>query len=188
QNELDRVMKLWETKKEEGDENAYKSLYKYIHPLVFGSVDRASSLSIKLTTEILSYHLSDEEKINEISNHLNSNYPSHSYPITNREAEKIGLKVSDLEPELNNYLLELNEHYSEMAQNAQTDYDELNYHDNGIIKVIETKGAQIFYQREKDWHYLSDERRYIPMNEESSWREIKVGKKGKLEVKRFYIR
>ncbi|MEL6717919.1 MAG: hypothetical protein AAFP82_04325, partial [Bacteroidota bacterium] len=36
QNELDRVMKLWETKKEEGDENSYKSLYKYIHHLVFG--------------------------------------------------------------------------------------------------------------------------------------------------------
>lgn len=188
QNELDRVMKLWDNKKVQGDENAYKSLYKYIHPLVFGSVDRASSLSIKLTTEILSYHLSDNKKIDEISNHLNSAYPSHSYPITSKEAKKIGLKVKELEPEVNNYLLQLNGYYSEMAQNAQTDYDELNYHDNGIIKVIETDGAQIFYQREKDWHYLSEERRYIPMNEESSWREIVMGKDEKLEVKKFYIR
>jgi CRISPR/Cas system CMR-associated protein Cmr1 (group 7 of RAMP superfamily) len=54
QNELDRVLRLWEERKQPSDQNPYNQLYKYIHPLVFGSVDRASSLSIKLTTEILS--------------------------------------------------------------------------------------------------------------------------------------
>ncbi len=186
QNELDRVLKLWETKKQEGDKNPFKELYNYIHPLVFGSVDRASSLSIKLTTEILSYHFDDEDTAREISSHLNSEYPSHSYPITIREAKKIGLKVEELEVELNDYLLELNEYYSEMAQNAQTDYDELNYHDNGIIKIIEMVGDQIFYQREKDWHYRTEERRYIPMNEESSWKRV-VEKKDKIKLKKFYI-
>ena len=186
QNELDRVLRLWDLKKENGGQNPYVSLYEYIHPLVFGSVDRASSLSIKLTTEILSYHLNDEAKAEAISSHLNSVYPSHSYPITIREAQKIGLVVNELGADLNKLLLQLNEHYSEMAQNAHTDYDELNYHDNGIIKILEVSGEQNFYQREKDWHYLTEERRYIPMNEASSWRRVTAGDDG-LEIKKFYV-
>jgi len=186
QVEMDRVLKMWESKKGNADKNPYYSLYDYIHPLVFGSVDRASSLSIKLTTEILSYHFDDEKLATEISSHLNSAYPSHSYPITIREAKKIGLKVEKLDDSINNLLLQLNDLYSEMAQNAQTDYDQQNYHDHNIIKVIETIDDQIFYQREKDWHYLYDERRYIPMNDESSWRRV-VEEEDKLVVKRFYI-
>ncbi|MEO1515383.1 MAG: hypothetical protein AAFV95_10230 [Bacteroidota bacterium] len=187
QNELDRVLKLWDAKRQASDTNPYKELYHYIHPLVFGSVDRASSLSIKLTTEILSYHLKDEQKARHISNHLNSEYPSHSYPITIREAKQIGLKVTAMDLQLNDRLLQLNELYSEMAQNAQTDYDQMNHHDNGILKIVERMGNQIFYQKEKDWHYLSEERRYISLNEESSWRTV-ADKEGELEVKNFYIR
>lgn len=187
QNELDRVLKLWDNHKGPKDKNPYAELYDYIHPLVFGSVDRASSLSIKLTTDILSYHFEDMEKAKEISNHLNSAYPSHSYPITIREASKIGLKVSELSTSINNNLLELNDYYSEMAQSALTDYDELNYHDNGIIKVIEMVDDQIFYQIEKDWHYRTEERRYIPMNEESSWRRVH-DEDGEIVIRKFYIR
>lgn len=187
QNEVDRVLKLWAEKKESTDKNPYKFLYEFIHPLVFGSVDRASSLSIKLTTEILSYHMQDQENAKAISNHLNSEYPSHDYPITIREAKRIGLKAEPMDAEINELLLELNESYSEMAQNAQTDYDATNYHDNGIVKIIETNGDQMFYQTEKDWHYLSEERRYMPMNEESSWRRVLM-KEGKIELKKFYIK
>lgn len=186
QNELDRVLKLWDAKKEKKDRNPYHTLYDYIHPLVFGSVDRASSLSIKLTTEILSYHLSDENKAKEISHHLNSAYPSHSYPITIREAARVGLNVKELDTKMNQLLLKLNESYSEMAQNAHTDYDELNYHDNEILKIIELENDQIFYQKEKDWHYRQEERRYISMNDESSWRKIELKGK-KIKVRKFYI-
>lgn len=187
QNELDRVLRLWEQKKGENDPNAYKTLYKYVHPLVFGSVDRASSLSIKLTKEILSYHLNDEKKADKISNHLNAEYPSHSYPITINEAERIGLSVEKLSDFLNDKLLKLNNLYSEMAQRAHTDYNETKYHDNEIIKVIEILNDQYFYQREKDWYYRSDERRYIPMNDESSWRKAGL-EKGEVKISKFYIR
>lgn len=187
QNELDRVIRLWEQRKQNNDLNPYNSLYNYIHPLVLGAVDRASSLSIKLTTEILSYHLSDLQKAEEISHHLNSNYPSHSYPVTLREAEKIGLKVERLENEINDKLLLLNEYYSEMAQRAYTDYDERNHHDNEILKIIELEGQQFFYQNDKDWHYRLEERRWIAMNDESSWRSIE-DIKGKMVTNRFYIR
>jgi len=173
--------------KEKTDNNPFTELYKYVHPLVFGSVDRATSLSIRITKEILSYHISDEKETERISNYLNSEYPSHSYPITIREAKRIGLKVSELGSEINNKLLNLNELYSEMAQLAYTDFSEINYHDNEIIKVIEGDEAQLFYQKDKDWHYRKEERRWVPMNDESSWRKNQLVK-GKLETKRFHIR
>jgi ClpP class serine protease len=187
QIELSRVIKLWEQKKQKNDLNPYGDLYKYIHPLVFGSVDRASSLSIKITTDILSYHLKDKGKAQKISNHLNSEYPSHSYPITFAEAKKIGLKVAALDNDINDDLLRLNELYSEMAQLAYTDYDQLNYHDNEILKFVETPGIQIFYQKDKDWHYRTEEKRWVPMNDESSWRKNEIVK-GKTVTKNFHIR
>ncbi|NUO03021.1 MAG: hypothetical protein HUU01_20625 [Saprospiraceae bacterium] len=186
QNELDRVLKLWDMKQGKGNENPYGELYKYIHPLVFGAVDRASLLSIRLTTEILSYHMKDEEKARKISNHLNADYPSHSYPITLREARRIGLNVEALDEALNSKLLQLNNYYSEMAQHAHTDYDEANYHDNEILKVMEMVGEQRFYQKDKDWHYLADERRYIPMNDASSWRKLEL-QDNKITSTNFYI-
>jgi Serine dehydrogenase proteinase len=187
QNELSRVINLWNKNKQVGDKNPYSDIYSHIHPLVIGSVDRATSLSIKLTTDILSYHMSDLKKAEKISEKLNSNYPSHSYPITIREAIKIGLKVEELELSINNSLLELSELYSEMAQLAYTDYDKLNYHDNEILKVIEGLNSKLFYQKDKDWHYRTEERRWISLNDNSSWRKMtQIGIK--IEENRFYIR
>jgi len=187
QNELSRVISLWNNNKQEKDLNPYSELYKYVHPLVIGAVDRATSLSIKLTTEILSYHMEDSSEAQKISNHLNSDFPSHSYPITMTEAKKIGLKVDKLEPVINDNLLALNELYSEMAQLAYTDYDELNYHDNEILKIIEGSNMQLFYQKDKDWHYRTEERRWVPMNDESSWRKI-VKIEDEMSETRFHIR
>lgn len=185
QDELTRVLKLWNNSK--NSVNPYPSLYSYIHPLVFGAVDRASSLSIKLCTDILSYHLTDKRKASQISKKLNSEYPSHSYPILKNEAKQIGLNVRDLDKELNNLLIELNNFYSEMAQKALTDFDENNYHDNEIRNIIEADGIQIYFQVDKDWHYRNEERRYISLNDNSSWYIVK-GTPTKFESKVFEIR
>lgn len=168
QDELARVIKLWK-EQSHNDTNPYEHIYKYIHPLVLGAVDRASSLSIKLCKDILSYHMDDDKLIDDISNSLNSTYPSHSYPITIREAKKLGLNVKEMDDKLNDYLMHLNENYSEMGQKSCTDYDEFNYHDNEILNIHEGNGLQIYYQEDKDWHYRVEERRWIPMNDNSGW-------------------
>lgn len=185
QDELSRVINLWN--KEHGESNPYPSLYQHIHPLVFGAIDRASSLSIKLCTDILSFHMQDKQQAEKISHILNANYPSHSYPITLKEALSIGLKAKELDKQLNNLLFELSSLYSEMGQRGYTDYDENNYHDNEIINIIETGNHQIYYQTDKDWHYRNEERRYIPMNDNSAWYRI-VGTPSKVEPKIFQIR
>ena len=170
-NELDRVVKLWKESEKPNDENPYKSLYEYIHPLVFGAVDRASSLSLKICSEILRYHHSDDEKIKFISEKLNSGYPSHDYPILLREGQNIGLNIEKMDERLGEILDTLSELYAEMGQKTYTDYDENSYHDNNIANIIEMSGSQMYYQIDKDWFYRKEEQRWIVLNDESSWRK-----------------
>jgi hypothetical protein len=187
QDELTRVIKLWNRETKEGEANPYQHLYQYVHPLVIGAIDRASSLSIKICREILSYHLTDAETAERISDRLNADYPSHSYPITIREAEQIGLQVRPMEPAVNDLLLELNELYSEMGQRAVTDFSETKYHNNEILNIVEGQDIQLFFQNDKDWHYMSEERRWSPMNDESAWHRLERAD-GKVARTFFHIR
>lgn len=171
-DELVRVVRLW--REQGGDGNPWAKLYDYVHPLVIGSVDRASSLSIKLCTEILSYHFDDHERAAEIARKLNSDYPAHGYPITLREAQRLGLPAKPLAPEIDELLIQLGQVYAEMGQRADTDFDPRNYHSNEIRKIIETRGVQLYYQTDKDWHYRETERRWTSLNDRSSWREIRL--------------
>jgi hypothetical protein len=186
-DELTRILNLWRKESKDEVTNPYSAIFNHIHPLVIGAVDRSSSLSIRLCKEILSYHLKDSKKAGRISKVLNSDYPWHSYPITLKEAQRIGLNALPLDQDINDVLLELHALYSEMGQRALTDYDESNYHDNEILNIIEGRGAQLFYQSDKDWHYRAEERRWISMNDNSSWRRVE--RKGRQIVQSvFHIR
>lgn len=185
-DELTRVIRLWRAEQVDSTENPYKNLFAYVHPLVIGAVDRAESLSIMLCRELLAYHISDEAKAHEIAATLNSKYPSHSYPILLNEAKKIGLKAAPMPPEVNALLLELNRLYSEMGQKATTDFDERRAHGNEILNILEGKDIQVFFQHDKDWFYRSEERRWITMNDNSSWRRVER-ERGKLRRSTMHI-
>ena len=178
-DELMRIVRLWNEHAKDHHGNPFTDLFNHVHPLVFGAIDRSNSLSAKICDEVLSYHISNEEVRLEIATCLNTGYPSHGYPITKRAAQEIGLKVSDLDPEINDLLLQLDEIYSEMAQNAITDIDESNYHDNQILGISEARDIQIFYKHDKDFNYMKEERRWQTLNDESSWYRVEMinGKK-----------
>lgn len=168
-DELQRISKLWNENAGENQTHHYQELYKYVHPLVIGALDRSSSLSIKVCRQILSYHMEDIKECDRISKILNNDFPSHSYPIVLKEAESIGLNVKALDKEIHDLLLSLNNYYSEMGNKAFTDFDEYNYHDNQILNILEASGIQLYYQNDKDWSYLKEERRWQVLNDESYW-------------------
>jgi hypothetical protein len=187
-DEVERVIRLWkESAGRSTAVNPYQELYKYLQPLVIGALDRASSLSLMLCREILGYHMKDKAKADRISRQLNSSYPAHQYPITSREARRLGLDVFDLDPELDELLQDLNLVYSEMGQRAITDFDEMNHHDNEITNILEDRNLQVFYQVEKDWHYRKEERRWVPMNDVSAWYLARL-KAGRVLKSKFHIR
>ena len=88
---------------------------------------------------------------------------------------------------VNALLFELNEIYSEMGQSASTDFDERNSHDNSILNILETNGMLIYFQLDKDWHYRSEERRWVALNEKSSWRKAEIAK-GKVITSQLHVR
>lgn len=185
QDEVMRILRLWNEQRTPG--NPYPEIYKYLHPLVIGALDRSSSLSMRICQELLNYHMPNAKKSSAISRALNYDYPSHSFPITAGAARKLGLNVHDLDPGVDSVLRELNHVYSEMASPLLTDYDASNYHNNEICNILEIVGRQVFYQVDKDWHYRKEERRWVPMNDKSGW-YLSTRQAGRWKPTKFFIR
>jgi len=185
QDEVSRILRLWKEQRVRG--NPYPEVYRYLHPLVIGALDRSSSLSIRICQELLGYHMSDGKRAGRISRQLNSTYPSHSYPITAREARKLGLNIRDLGAREAALLRELNALYSHMANPILTDYDQENHHNHEICNILEIRDRQIYYQVDKDWHYRKEERRWIATDDKSGWKRVTFKNKRWLP-ETFYIR
>jgi hypothetical protein len=185
QDEVMRILRLW--KEQRSNTNPYPEVYKYLHPLVLGALDRSSSLSLRICRELLGYHVSNKAKAARISRALNYDYPSHTYPITAREGRRLGLNVRSLSPPVDSLLRELSHVYADMAQSLITDYDTMNYHNGEICNILEIVGRQIFYQIDKDWHYRKEERRWVPMNDRSAW-YLSTRKAGRWVPEKFFIR
>jgi hypothetical protein len=169
-DELKRVIRLWQGEKDAASSNPYMKLFEYVHPLVIGAVDRADSLSTMLCREILSCHIEDASRVNQIAEVLNERYPSHTYPILRREARRLGLNVIDMRRDVLDLLLELHHVYSEMGQKCTTDLDEIHSHTDEYTNIIESVGTQLLYELDKDWFYRIEERRWVTMNDYSGWR------------------
>ena len=187
QDEVSRVIKLWEQKRNTSDKNPYESLYEHIHPLIFAQEDRVRSLSTRITNEILSYHMKDRVKAGMISDYLNSGYPAHGYPIAFKEAKRIGLPVEPLPTSLDHLLIQLNSLYSEMAQPvSKHGYTER--HIRRIESIVEIASVQYYYQRDIQYefnHYLKS---WQMKKNESGWRKVEYGEEGEeLVTTRIYL-
>lgn len=188
QNEIQRLEKLWKENAPENSQNHhYEELYKYIHPVVLGSLDRSSSLSIRVGKTILSYHNKNTEECEKISTKLNSDYPSHSYPIVLQEAQELGLNAKEMQMDIYDLLLELNSVYAEMGNKAHSDFDEFNYHDNQILNILEANNLQLYYQNDKDWSYIKEERRWHVLNDNSYWYKLTWDKFREIKKEIMYI-
>lgn len=184
-DELERLMRLWRGQIGNDKPFTYEAIFPFVHPLVIGAVDRASALSERLCVEILSYHIKDAELSRRIARSLNSDYPSHSYPVMIQEAKRLGLNVEPMDGRLNKLLLELNEVYSEMGQKTSTDFDENHSHDASILNILECESLLVLFQNDKDWLYRAEERRWVTLNNNSNWRRVEMVS-GELSVSVFH--
>ncbi len=121
------------------------------------------------------------------ANILNSDYPSHNYPITLREASASASPSNPWTTESARLLFEFNEIYSEMGQSAYHRLRRDNSHDNSILNVLESRGLLVYFQLNKDWHYRADERRWVAMNDKSGWKRAQLVD-GAVSVSTFHIR
>jgi hypothetical protein len=80
----------------------FNALFDKIHPLAIGAIEQSYALAKLIGTRCLETHMgtsdADREKIKSIVDRLIDEYKSHSYPISRREAEAIGLKIQNADP------------------------------------------------------------------------------------------
>jgi hypothetical protein len=53
--------------------------------------------------------------------------------------------------------------------------------------VLESSGLLIYFQLDKDWHYRAEERRWVALNDKSSWRRAEIVK-GKVAISQLHVR
>ena len=186
-NEMERIISMWNKNVRDTDENAFKTLYQHIHPLAIAAVDRAGSLSNMLCNEIMGYHIKDRALRQRISKTLNSDYPSHGYPIVLKEAQRIGIKAAAIDADVNDILIQLNELYSEMGQKCRIDYDPHHHRDYEVLNIIECGGTMVYYHLDKEWHYKESERTWRFTNDYSAYKQ-KIVKGGAVSERKFHVR
>ena len=178
QDELARIIALW--RKESGPKasNPFAELWRYVHPLVIGAIDRANSLSLKLCDTLMAYHISDPALRRKIARTLTTAYPAHGYPILLHEARAIGIPAVEMKYELEKVLVTLQECYVEAGKPKRIDRDENHHHDHEMLTITERAGRTVFYRLNRGWYYRVEERRWMPVHNNDRWyvAELRRGK------------
>lgn len=193
--QLKRVIKVLEqegpAKNADGSvEGTYRTLFKYLHPLSFGEVDRYSSASKMIAIKLMQMHLHsfiDQEQINIIAHHLVNDYPTHNYPILYSEAKEIGLPVEMTDDSLSEQLRDLVKHYDSSAWPAKTWIDSGFYHTNNYTVMIESKGLRTVFYKNIDTKLNSVSRIWSTENDNSRWWNLVAGKNPEMPPQRYYL-
>lgn len=167
ENQLQRILKLWGEHK--GGGTPFPELYKYLHPVVIGELDRIHSLSLRICGKLLSYHMADKKKIKRIIHALNFDYPCHSYPITRDEAKKLGLNVRAIEKDLMVLLEGLDDAYLSLAQRREFDRTRRGYSTTDIDTVFEVEGKQIAHVSNMSYAYDKRAKSFEPCYQNDAW-------------------
>ena len=154
---VDQVKRIIHYLQDEGlshDENgniegAYRTLFKYLHPMALGEIDRASSVSLMIAKRIMKMHVhtfGSEEKIDQLANHLINNYPAHGFPILLDEASAMGLPAVQASPQISDVLWDLVKAYDVCTNPATTHINEGHYKFHAFPVAIEAEGYRTAYE------------------------------------------
>lgn len=164
---------------EHGQEGPYRTLFKYLHPLALGEIDRASSDSMLIAQRLMKMHPqtfgSDEQKMNQLAEKLINGYPAHGFPIVASEAIELGLPVEKADAGLSEVLRDLVRFYDTFSLPQTTHMSELNYHVVGFPVIIEAKEVRSAYRIVYDKRINSVTRTWQVENDFSRWVNITLG-------------
>jgi adenosine/AMP kinase len=104
-------------KNEESMKKVFEVLGTKIHPLALGAVQRSREQIAFLASNLLRYHINDEEKVKEIVKTITRERFSHDYIIGRREAKNVlGLNIVEPNQELLNDIVSLFNVYSKILE------------------------------------------------------------------------
>ncbi len=176
-------------KEKNKDVDIYQTLFQYIHPLVFGGVDRSKDLSELIGRTALSYHSKskkDRAKMEKIVRKLNTEYPAHGYPITRKEARKLGLTIEYSTPELDEHLWNIFQTYQTILEPAVTDLSEIMTHKEEIVCIMESENVRTANKEQYDRVYNTVANKWEQLNDETDWYTVTKEETG-LRIKRTKV-
>lgn len=104
-------------KNEESMKKVFELLGTKVHPLALGAVQRAREQIAFLASNLLRYHIDDDEKIERIVKIITRERFSHNYIIGRREAKEIlGLNIKEPEEDLLKDIIDLFDTYSKILE------------------------------------------------------------------------
>jgi len=113
QEEVTRVLALWDKHNGHGSAHPLQHLFPFIHPLVIGAIERSTSMSNRICDTMLTYHMHQKTQRQKVVSALVGGYPSHAFPILVEEAAAIGIPAKPMRPEIESLLVRLVESHVE---------------------------------------------------------------------------
>lgn len=161
----------------------YKTIFDYIHPVAFGAIARSTTLSEMLCSdsmELRSEKLDPKVK-QKIIQHLNTSYPSHSYPIPRHKARELHLPIEYSDAELDNLLSSFLNQYVHISKTARTYLGDGITHSEVVKTVIESVGLRFFLQHMREKRFDSTLKDWLTFKDEVRWSAIAPGRRGAKE-------
>ena len=185
-DEVDRVIRLWKETRGRRPHRPpirTRSCTSTSIPWSWARLDRASSLSLKVCREILSYHLKDKAKgrPHRAAAQLRTTPPTSTRsPAARRAAWASRRSTPSSTPAAGAEPRVLRDGPARSRTTTRRTTTTTR------SPILERAGQQVLYQVEKDWHYRKEERRWCPMNDVSAWYRLR--RSGRVVKKKFHIR
>jgi len=162
-------------------DGSYRTLFKYLHPMALGEIDRASSASELIATKMMKMHpesFRDEEHISSIAKRLVNDYPQHAFPILYDEAKEIGLPVEIADEVTSTKLSDLSDACYAASTPERTNYSSKAYKYIEYTIFIESLGRRIAYQVNIEKNFFPEAKQWFYANDDSQWVNVIPSKDG----------
>jgi hypothetical protein len=153
-------------------EGSYQTLFKYVHPVAVGEMNRMSSSSELIALKMMKLHPQSfeggEEQMKSIASHLVNDYPFHGFPILFNEAQEMKLPVEKADNNLNELLWEMVKTYSVASRQSLTNFSVDHYHLEEFPIIIESLNKRTMYRVSFN-RLINPFKLWVMMNDNSGW-------------------
>lgn len=161
----------------------YKTVFDYIHPVAYGAIARSTTLSEMLCSDSMDLRTDklDPQVKRKIIEHLNNNYPSHSYPIPRHKAKELNLPIEYSDGELDGLLSSFLNKYVHISKTARSYLSDTVVHTEVVNTIIESVGQRFFLQHMKERRFDSNMKDWLTFKDEIRWLAVTGSKRGDKE-------
>jgi hypothetical protein len=177
--ELDEVTRavrllLNKTKERTDTHEVYKTIFQYIHPVALGAITRSTNLSEMLCNDImdLRYKKPALDFKKQIIKKLNSQYPSHSYPIPRHKARELGLNIKYSDTELDDLLGSLLNISVHLTKPVNTYLDNTEIHAESISTIIESTNLRFYLSHSFQKWFDTASKNWLTLKDEYHWMRV----------------